>query len=391
MRICFINLDYIRLRTSGLAVYGETLVAGLAARGHELTVVTRYHRGSPRRERLGDVDVHRVGPGHGDWIGLACAGGPYVGRLHAVAPFDIIHFADLHFAARFRGPFVASLLQSFRQRLTSDGGRPYHNNAVDLVSKRVYYEAARRLAETPSLFRAQHLVAVSQATAVEFIQRYRVPPQQVTTIPIGIDLTRLREADPEPLRRKLGLTHERVLLFVGFCAPRKGLEYLARAMRELPDDVRLIVVGRWQQAYRTMVLEAFGSRRAHLIEIGYVPDEELPQYYSLADVFVFPSLLEGFGIPIVEALASGTPVVTTDAGACAETAGPGAYIVPPRDANALAEAIGRLLASPAERQRLGAAGRIWAHARYSQEAMVSAYEEIYQRFARSSGPQSGGA
>jgi glycosyltransferase involved in cell wall biosynthesis len=112
-----------------------------------------------------------------------------------------------------------------------------------------------------------------------------------------------------------------------------------------------------------------------------VPDDELPAYYGLADIFVLPSLLEGFGIPIAEALACGTPAVVTSAGASAETAGPGALVVPPADAPALAAAIQRLLDSPQERHRLAQAGRAWVEQRYSLDAMISAYEQVYQRVA----------
>jgi glycosyltransferase involved in cell wall biosynthesis len=362
-------------------VYGETLAAGLAEQGHAVTVVTRHRPPSPRRERIGAVDVHRVGTGRGDWLGFAWAAGPYLARLHAANPFDVVHFADVHFAWRFRGPYVASLMQSFRQRLTSDGGRPYGAGTLATLWKTFYYRGAQAWAERPSLARARHLVAVSQATADEFIRGYGVSPEQVTTIPIGIDLTHLQPTDPGPLRKQLGLSTERVLLFVGFGSPRKGLEYLARAMHELPDDVRLVVVGRWDPGYRERIVQALGSRRHHLIEAGYVADEQLAAYYSLADIFVLPSLLEGFGIPISEALACGTPVVTTSAGASAETAGPGALVVAPRDAPALATAIRQLLDSPTERQRLGAAGRAWAHERFSLAAMISAYEDVYRRFA----------
>ena len=381
LRICLVNLDYVPYRSSGLAVYGEMLATGLAAQGHAVTVVTHYRRGSPRHESIGPVEVHRVGLGHGDWVGFSWAAGPYLEGLQKSAPFDVVHFADLHFAWRYRGAYVASLMQSFRQRFTSDGGQPYSATASGKLWKSLYYRGARAVAERPSLARAQHLVAVSQATANEFIEHYHLPAGKVSAIPIGVDLAHLRRTDPASLRKKLGLIDERVLLFVGFCSARKGIEYLARAMHELPEDVRLVVVGRWDAAYRERVLQALGSRGDHLIEAGYVPDAQLPAYYSLADIFVLPSLLEGFGIPISEALACGTPVVTTSAGAAAETAGPGAVVVPPRDAFALAAAIRQLLDAPEERQRLAAAGQAWVHERHSVAGMIAAYETLYRRLA----------
>ncbi|MGC9358257.1 MAG: glycosyltransferase family 4 protein, partial [Anaerolineae bacterium] len=321
--------------------------------------------------------------GHSDWISYAWRVGPWIARLHQSSHFDAIHFLDVHFAYRYRGPFVASLFQSFRQRATSDGGLPYHSNWRSLVVRLVYYNAARWLAEQPAVSRANHLLAASQATADEFITHYGVLPNQVTVVPLGIDLSRFYPVNVADLRGCLGLEGHPVLLYVGFCTPRKGLDYLAQAMPLLPADVRLLLVGRWEESYRAKFYHALGLAADRVLELGYVPDEELPCYYSLADLFVFPTLLEGFGLPLVEALACGTPVVATATSSVPEIVGPGGRLVPSRDPVALAGEINALLANTALRLRLGQAGREWVLAHFDQGRMIQESLEIYARFLSS--------
>ena len=107
--------------------------------------------------------------------------------------------------------------------------------------------------------------------------------------------------------------------------------------------VKLILVGKWEKGYKEAFDRKFSSMKQNIIETGYVKDEDLPAYYSLADIFVLPSLLEGFGFPLAEALSCGTPVISTSAGSIPEVVGPCGILVPPRDATRLAEAIDRLL------------------------------------------------
>lgn len=382
MNICLVNLDFIPHRSSGLAVYGETLAQGLTAAGHQVTVVAARRTGLSVRERIDDVEVYRVSIGRGDWISYAWRAGPLVARLQRAGHFDVVHFLDVHFAYRYRQPFVASLFQSFRQRATSDGGLPYHSNWRSLIVRLGYYRAARWLAERPAVQRADHLLAASQSAADEFITHYQVEATRATIVPLGIDLNRFQPADVGDLRSRMGLEGKLILLYVGFCTPRKGLDYLARALPLLPANARLLLIGRWEADYRTKFYRALGEAADRIVELGYIADAELPRYYALADLFVFPTLLEGFGIPLVEALACGVPVVTTSAGSSAEVVGPGGRIAPPRDPAALAEALNELLADAKLRRRLGRAGREWVLSCFDQSRMVQDTLAVYRRFAQ---------
>src|SRR5262249_5247987 len=147
--------------------------------------------------------------GFSDWIGYSTRAAREVARLQAARPFDIIHFADVHFAYAFRGPFVASLWQSFRQRLRADGGRPYASSRRNYVVRLIYYHVARLWMERRSLAHAGRLIAACESTRQEFIAFYNVAPERISYAPQGTDLGALRPVATDVLRRRLGLERRR--------------------------------------------------------------------------------------------------------------------------------------------------------------------------------------
>jgi glycosyltransferase involved in cell wall biosynthesis len=382
VRVCFVTLDYPPFRSSGLTIYAESVTLGLAARGHNITVVAADR---PHSERVADseappqISIVRVPTGRTDWIGLGWQAARFLRARQA--DFDVVHFADVHFAYAYRGPFVASAFQSFRQRLTSNRGRPYHTSRRNYIFRLLYYHAARWGLERPSVRRARHLIMSSAATRAEFIDHYHVRPSQAELVYPGIDVNRFDALPTQAkARNRLGLPADRpVLLYVGFSTPRKGVEYLAQAMSLMQTDAILVMVGKWEAHYQERFWHAVGPDRSRVHVVGYVPDADLATYYAAADAFVFPTLLEGFGIPLVEAMACGLPVVTTTGGSASEVAGDAGLEAPPGDAAALASALDRLFTTPGLARQLGQAGMARARTMFDERRMAAEIEAIYQR------------
>jgi glycosyltransferase involved in cell wall biosynthesis len=382
MNVCLVTLDFPPYRTSGLTVYAEQVVRGLSCRGHQVSVLASQR---PADRRTGDIPlpenitVIRLPVGKADWIGL----GWQAARLLRAggADYDVVHFADVHFAYAHRGPFVASGLQSFRQRLAANQGLPYYSSRRNLLFRFVYYNAARWLLEWPTARRAQHLLMVSGATRNEFLEHYGVEPSRASIVHIGIDLERFSHLpDRELARRKLGLPAGLpILLYVGFSTARKGLEYLAEALCLMRSRAQLLVVGSWEKGYRKRFTHALGPARRQATIVGYVPDSELLTYFAAADAFVLPSLLEGFGIPPVEAMAAGLPVVATTAGALGEIIGDAGLQVPPSDALALGVALDRVLSDADLARQLREAGRARARSLFDERRMASQIEAVYEQ------------
>ena len=150
------------------------------------------------------------------------------------------------------------------------------------------------------------------------------------------------------------------LLFVGTIEPRKNLVRLARAfaaLRQEGAEAQLVICGRWGWKSNDLrpAIERLGIADA-VVFTGFVPDDDLVALLNGATAFVYPSLYEGFGLPIVEAFACGAPVVTSDRGATAEVAGGAALLVDPTSDESLTDALRRVLSDTAERHRLSAAG-----------------------------------
>jgi glycosyltransferase involved in cell wall biosynthesis len=244
---------------------------------------------------------------------------------------------------------------------------------------RVYLNWATQV----SVRRARHILAVSEFTKRELVRLLSVPPERITVTHNAVDA---RFAPPDPARlaafRAAKGLPERFLLFIGTLEPRKNLVTLLEAYARIAEetDVPLIVGGGrgWMFEPVFARLEALGLKgRVHFP--GYLEHDEMPLWYAAATAFVFPSLWEGFGIPPLEAMACGTPVVASNAASLPEVVGDAGIMVAPTDADALADALRRVLRDGALREELRARGFEQARRfswRATAERTVRVYEQI---------------
>ncbi len=381
MNICLLNLDYRPFRTAGLTVYGELLADGLVAAGNQVTFVSARREQAPATETIDGVEVHRVSVGATDWLGFGAQAARLLRHLQKKRQFDVVHFLDVRFAWAYRGECIASVFETFQQRLHAKGGLPYAHSWANLAYRYAYFSFVRVTLESWALAHPVVLIAASEAARAELVNSYSVGPERIVLVPLGIPVERYERRDSRELRSRLGLQDKHVILYVGFSTPRKGVEYLIEALQRLGPDCVLILVGKWEPGYRARFERLLpASLRERVLTVGYVPDQELPLYYSLADVFVFPSLLEGFGLPVVEAMACGTPVIAANASSLPEVVGDAGILVPPMDSVALAAALGRVLADDELRAVLASRGQARARLMYSQQAMVDKTVAVYRAY-----------
>jgi len=244
-------------------------------------------------------------------------------------------------------------------------------------ANRVYLTAMTRL----SARRARRLIAVSAHAANESTRLLGVPRDRVDVVYHGVDPSfhPLPADEVAAFRRRKGLP-ERFVLFVGTLEPRKNLVRLVEAFARIRDrDVALILVGGKGWLYDELFarVEALGLDH-HVFFPGYVMSDALPLWYNSATVFSYPSLYEGFGLPVLEAQACGTPVLTTNVSSLPEAAGDGALMVDPYDVDALTAGLNRLLADETLRQVLRERGL--AHAgRFSWSRAAQETTGVYRR------------
>jgi glycosyltransferase involved in cell wall biosynthesis len=213
-----------------------------------------------------------------------------------------------------------------------------------------------------SMRRAARIVTVSELCRTEIIERYGVPEKSVVTIPnaAGPAAQPLPEAEAEEELTKLGLDPRRpYLLAVGNLQPRKNLSRLIEAFRRLvASGINLDLVIAGPRHYLGDEVLAAGHEAGERVRFtGYLSDRQLAACYRCAEIFVFPSLYEGFGIPALEAMAHGVPVASSTGGALPEVCGDAALYFDPLDVEAIEGAVRRLLADAELRARLVRAGR----------------------------------
>jgi len=242
------------------------------------------------------------------------------------------------------------------------------------IDRRIYAAKARSAAA-----RAGTVIAISEQTKRDLVEIYGVAEARIRVV-YQTCHEAFRTAVPEERLRAVRARYqlpETFLLAVGTIERRKNLLLVLQALEKLPD-VPLVAVGR-PTPYAE---ELHGFARAHLLAdrvrlLSGVSTLDLAAMYRLATISLYPSLFEGFGIPIVEALFSGTPVVTTRGGCFAEAGGPGSAYVDPRDPGELREVLASLLADPARRAAMREEGLRHA-ARFSDEAIAGALFEAYE-------------
>ncbi|MBN1679257.1 MAG: glycosyltransferase family 4 protein [Anaerolineae bacterium] len=221
--------------------------------------------------------------------------------------------------------------------------------------------------------RAQRVIAISQSTADDVIATFGIPRANVDIAVPGVadEFRPLPQADVDTFRRQKGLP-DRFILFVGTLEPRKNLPVLLRAYGRLPARdraaVHLVLAGgkgwMFDDIFSTIDRLDLGDT-VHLP--GYLPAADLPLWYNAAEVFVYPSVFEGFGLPVIEAMACGTPAMVSDGSSLPEAAGDTGYRLPPDDVAAWSDALAHVIHDPdwrraaGERARARAAQFTWTH------------------------------
>lgn len=240
----------------------------------------------------------------------------------------------------------------------------------------------------PSLRRADRVITISEDARRDVIELCGVAPERVTPILLAAD-ERFQPASADEIaafRARHGLP-ERFVLYLGTLQPRKNIETLVRAYAQLRDagsiDHALVIAGGrgWQfdsifNLIRELRIEAF----VHLP--GFVPDPEQPLWYSSATVFAFPSRYEGFGLPLLEAMACGAPVVSSSASSLPEVVGDAGLLVDPSDVEGWCSALRQLLEDEPRRAALAAAGRSRAQV-FSWRRMAAETVQVYREVLES--------
>jgi anaerobic magnesium-protoporphyrin IX monomethyl ester cyclase len=345
MRIAF-DGSALRPRRTGVGYYTEHLLHHLArvAPDDDLIVLSNrpVETTEPLPDRVRIVQARRRVP-RMVWMQLVAPA-----ALRA-AGADVVHFTNGMVPLVASVPTVVTI----------------HDMSLRLLPR--YHPARRVMLNRPLMDiaakRADAVITVSESAKQDIVRLYGLDPGRVHVVyeAAAPQFTPVCDvAELERVRLKYGLD-DRIILYVGTIEPRKNLpkliEAFARRRRSGELTHQLVCVGPYGWLSRGLEELIDRSKVAHAIAFtGYVPFEDLPALYSLAEIFVYPSMYEGFGLPVIEAMACGTPVVTGRAAAVAEVGGQAVEQVDEIEGDGLGDALVRLARDPARRRHLARAG-----------------------------------
>ncbi len=358
----------------GIERHAVGLAYHLAKQGHTVTIFTTFWNGGKAVDRFEGMVIYRA-PDLSNFVGRIAGlfdlhyitwGQGLLNYWSALKECDIVHA-------------LAPL--SSTKKLTMRG--------IPVVTHFHHYEEIRRTAEVVvkpfhhqlerKAYRLSTLVMTpSESSCQDLHSKFGIPFPKIAIVPHAIDTSKF------PYRPRSRFAESIRILYVGAHERRKGLNYLLEAMASLRNsgiNAKLVTVGHGPMMGSLRDI----SQRLGISDLvdfrGYVADPDstlLPQIYAESDIFVLPSLQEGFGFVLLEAMATGLPIVATNVSAIPEVLGDAGILVPPRDAKALAEALKLLLEDRSKRLELGKRGQARLEALFTWDRVIPQVMRVYE-------------
>lgn len=355
--------------TGGMETYARELIPRLARmNGVRLTAFINREMTEGISGPWHDISHKTVPVRARNRVEWVCGEQQYLPRLAARAGCDLMH--SLASTSPLRGPFTrVTTIHDLNYKLV-----PEAHFGLRSLGMRVLVPASAR--------RSHRIIAISGSTSRDVVSHLGVNPDKIDVVPQGVSQRSPATATPEPLLRvKLGLSERPILLSVSAKRPHKNLLRLLEAHGRLAPETRpVLVIPGYPTPHGEELIRrarALGTLE-HVRLPAWVAPPDLEGLYAAAAAFVFPSLYEGFGLPILEAMARGVPVACSNRSSLPEVAGDAALLFDPLDEDAIRVALERLLGDPVLARRLREAGWERAH-RFSWDATAAGTAASYAR------------
>jgi glycosyltransferase involved in cell wall biosynthesis len=396
MNICILIPSFLP-EIGGAEIGAFQLAKYLRQSGHKIAVVTpRLAKKSLKFEIMDGIEIYRFPsfslPGR---LGKALSWRwPFRALLETINVFlpyfylksiliqinpDILHmhyvfplgFSGLYWAKKLDIPTVLTLIGQ-------DIYDPYYipGKQLHLISKKVMHKV-------------DALTTISTFIKDALVAKFQISAARIEVIPYGVEIERFSPLiKGDEIRNKFGLQNgEKIILTVQRLHVRKGVQFALEAFSEVEKkytDVKFLIVGDGPEKKVLLRLAEDLAIQDKVIFAGAVENSDLPQYYAAADIFAFHSIYEGFGIVMIEAAASGKPIVTTGSGGSLDIVrnGLNGLLVPAKDSRALADAMMKVLENPELGVSFGRKAREIAEQEFSWDRVSEKYLTIFKRLTR---------
>ena len=252
-------------------------------------------------------------------------------------------------------------------------------------ARRLFFPTAMRI----SARQADAIITVSESTRQDAIRLLAIDPGKIFTAQLGVDPSFRTINDLGEKSRVIAKYNlpERFILYLGTIEPRKNLPILIRAYRQLVNSGtshKLVLVGKYGWMYEDVLdlVDELGLEDK-VFFAGYVPQDDLPLVYNLASLFVYPTIYEGFGLPALEAMACGVPVITSQIASLPEIVGDAGILIPVNNVEALSEAMSRVLGDSTLREKLIKDGQLRS-TKFSWDRTAQLTWQVYMQVMKSS-------
>ena len=392
MNVCFVTPEYFPI-SGGTGAYVYYLSHSLQKLGHNVHVVARHSEHS--EEVFNGIDVHYIkGAGNAltKYWRFARSASTKIEELNKKKGFDVIH-ANLPLVPSFAIPKDASKALVCAVHSTWKGEaivtkRDNPKNLNPNEKSMLRYNFLLRSYEKKLMNRSDALIAVSKYTVDELTELYGIDEKKIHVIYNGVDVQKFKpRPDRTELRRDFGLEAEKkIVLFVGRLYHRKGLEILLRSIPPVLQefsDVKFVISGKGfkekEESLRNLAKQL--DIEDHVTFMGYVPDEKLPNLYSASDIFVLPAIYENFPFAILEAQATGLPVISTKVGGIPEflVDNENGFLIDPGDSAQLTQRVLALLQDPKLAKEMGMRGRKLIEEKFSWRLITNQVIDLYHK------------
>jgi glycosyltransferase involved in cell wall biosynthesis len=392
LNVCFVTPEYFPI-SGGTGAYVYYLSHSLQKLGHNVHVVARDQQDSERT--VNGIQVHYVkGVGNAltRYWRFARSASKKIEELNKQNGFDIIH-SNLPLVPSFAIPknsakaIVCAVHSTWKgEAIVTKRDNPKELNPNEKSMLR--FNFVLRSYEKKLMKRSDALIAVSKYTVNELTELYGIDKNKIHVIYNGVDIERFK---PRPnraeMRREFGLEEDKKLvLFVGRLYHRKGIETLLRSVPPVLKEfsnVKFVISGtgfkQKEESLRKLAKEL--DIEDHVKFLGYVPDEKLPLLYSASDIFVLPAIYENFPFAILEAQATGLPVISTNVGGIPEflVDNQNGFVIEPRDPTQLTQRLLTLLQDAKLAKEMGDRGRKLIEEKFDWRLITAQVIDLYHK------------
>jgi len=342
----------------------------LMRKGHHVNIVTTFWNGGEEEEIYHGMRIYRVKDSYYKYGKL----GRQFDLPHVTFSRNILKYSDI-----FSTSDVVHTITPIYTAFFKDNGIPavthfHHKETIRRPIEILKYPFIVRNYRK-ALFHYDAVLTMTYSGKESLISEFSVADELITIVPHGVDLSRFEARKKDQNDRP-----ETVLLYVGGLYKRKGLRYLVEAIgiaRRKGSKVKLVIVGEGEEK-KKLTKHIRRMRLEKNVELkGYLTDEQVSEEYKNSDVFVFPSLQEGFGIPLVEAMAAGLPIISTNTSSIPEVVGDAGILVEAGNANELANAIVTVSENEELRRELIGKGNKRVRECFTWDSVVDRIVDVY--------------